>query len=90
MGFIEAPEWGLDGEAPYLSNLSRGNKGAYFKFDTVASEIDFYFGGEISVDSTYPEFSRVTGLNSSGEITRPMLERCNLAIIRTSLPTRSL
>ncbi len=64
--FIEAPEWGLDGEAPYLSNLSRGNKGAYFKFDTVASEIDFYFGGEISVDSTYPEFSRVTGLNSSG------------------------
>ncbi len=64
--FIQAPEWGADGEVPYLSNLSRGNNGAYFEFDTVASEIDIYFNGEISVESSYPGFNRVTGLASSG------------------------
>ncbi len=64
--FIQAPEWGLNGDAPYLTNLAKGKNGAYFSFDTVASEIDVYFGGEIAVDSDYPGFSRISNLTSTG------------------------
>ncbi len=64
--FIQAPEWGLNGEAPYLTNLAKGKNGAYLKFDTVASEIDIYFGGQISVDSNYPGFGRISSLTSAG------------------------
>lgn len=43
-------------EVPMRGNLSVGDQGAWFTFDTVAESIDLYFLGEISVSSTNPDF----------------------------------
>jgi hypothetical protein len=64
--FVNAPEWGVNRDVPYLTNLSKGEEGAYFTFDTVASAIDIYFSGQVSVDSNYPGFGKKTGLTATG------------------------
>ncbi len=57
-------------ETPLRSNLSVGDEGAYFTFDTVAEAIDLYFEGTVSVVSTNPDFGTANAalINEAGKV----------------------
>ncbi len=59
--------WGADGTAPYLNNLSRGEVGSSFTFDTQSESIDLIFNGTVRVESTMPGFEPVTMKAGGGD-----------------------
>jgi len=61
-------EWGTDPETavPYINNLSKGEKGSYFEFETLASGIDLYFDGTVTISSTFGGFSDITIASDGG------------------------
>ncbi len=58
--------WGTPPAAPYLGNLSKGNKGSYFTFTTTAQKIDLSFSGTVSVVSSLDSGKVLTGTASGG------------------------
>ena len=58
-------------ETPLRSNLSIGEKNAYFTFDSVAEAIDLYFEGKVAVTSTNPGFAAANPglIASNGTVT---------------------
>ena len=53
--------WGSgETEMPYLGDLSRGSRGAWFTFDTLAEKIELFFDGTAEVRSDADGFETVT------------------------------
>ena len=59
--------WGADGTAPYLNDLSVGEIGSSFTFETVAESIDIVFNGSVEVQSTFDGFETVTVSATGGD-----------------------
>lgn len=67
--FMDMATWGTGSnvETPLRSNLSVGQKDASFTFTTVAESIDLYYGGSVSVTSTFPGFGTKTYSGAAGK-----------------------
>ncbi|MCF0149786.1 MAG: S-layer homology domain-containing protein [Firmicutes bacterium] len=63
--FVTSAGWGDALEEPYLGNLAKGEKGAYFTFETKAGALSFNLIGEVEVSSNvFPGTVRLSGTSA--------------------------